>query len=93
MSKEFWTYLLILIFISIPVYQNCSNQDFKTNKGANLPVPLEVSHDSHVVVMGYETWWGPNARHFEGLPATPLLTSQSMQALGLKGYDSQTLML
>lgn len=49
--------------------------------------PLVVDGDSHVVVMEYEAWFGPNAVNFGGFAAMPLLQSADMQALG-GGYDS-----
>jgi hypothetical protein len=49
--------------------------------------PLFVNEDSHVVVMEYEAWFGPNAVTFQTSVAKPLLQSTDMQAIG-GGYDS-----
>jgi hypothetical protein len=49
--------------------------------------PLIVDTNSHVVVMEYEAWFGPNAVTFQGTAAKPLLQSADMQSLG-GGYDS-----
>jgi hypothetical protein len=46
-----------------------------------------VNAHSHVVVMEYEAWFGPNAVTFQGTAAKPLLQSADMQAVG-GGYDS-----
>ncbi len=50
-------------------------------------VPLVVDQKSHVVVMEYEAWFGPDAANFQGTAATPLLQSADMQSVG-GGYDS-----
>ena len=49
--------------------------------------PLVVDQNSHVVVMEYEAWFGPNAVTFQGTAAMPLLQSADMQSVG-GGYDS-----
>jgi hypothetical protein len=49
--------------------------------------PLVVDQHSHVVVMEYEAWFGPNAVTFQGTAAKPLLQSADMRAIG-GGYDS-----
>jgi hypothetical protein len=49
---------------------------------------LNVTASSHIVVMQYEAWFGPNAVGFEGSPSQPLLASASMRAAGRPGYDS-----
>ena len=49
--------------------------------------PLIVDGNSHVVVMEYEAWFGPNAVTFQTSSAMPLLRSADMQAEG-GGYDS-----
>ncbi len=49
--------------------------------------PLVVDEDSHVVVLEYEAWFGPNAVTFQGAAAQPLMQSTDMQAVG-GGYDS-----
>jgi hypothetical protein len=46
-----------------------------------------VDQNSHVVVMEYEAWFGPNAVTFQGTAAMPLLQSADMQTVG-GGYDS-----
>jgi hypothetical protein len=54
---------------------------------SSADAPLVVNRDSHVVVMEYEAWFGPNAVTFQGTAAQPLLESADMQAVG-GGYDS-----
>lgn len=49
--------------------------------------PLIVDNHSHIVVMEYEAWFGPNAVTFQGAAAQPLLQSPDMQPVG-GGYDS-----
>ena len=49
--------------------------------------PLIVDSHSHVVVMEYEAWFGPNAVTFQDSSAMPLLQSPDMQPVG-GGYDS-----
>jgi hypothetical protein len=49
--------------------------------------PLFVRGNSHVVVMEYEAWFGPNAVTFQTSVAQPVLQSADMQAIG-GGYDS-----
>ena len=49
---------------------------------------LNVTASSHIVLMQYEAWFGPNAVGFEGSPGQPLLSSNSMRAAGRPGYDS-----
>jgi hypothetical protein len=49
--------------------------------------PLVVDENSHVVVMEYETWFGPNAVTFQDSAAMPLLQSKDMKNVG-GGYDS-----
>lgn len=48
---------------------------------------LIVDGTSHVVVMEYEAWFGPNAVNFQGAAAKPLLQSANMLPVG-GGYDS-----
>jgi hypothetical protein len=55
--------------------------------GAPERGPLNVGRDSHVVVMEYESWFGPEAVTFQSAAASPLLQSADMQAVG-GGYDS-----
>ncbi len=58
------------------------------NQNCVLSQPL-VADGQHLVVMQYETWFGPNgAQTFTDVAAMPTLTSSSMQAAGLAGYDS-----
>jgi hypothetical protein len=49
--------------------------------------PLFVRENSHVVVLEYEAWFGPNAVTFQTSVAQPVLQSADMQAIG-GGYDS-----
>src|ERR1035438_4052339 len=49
--------------------------------------PLVVDDKSHVVVMEYENWFGPEAVTFQTAAAMPLLQSADMQPVG-GGYDS-----
>jgi hypothetical protein len=49
--------------------------------------PLIVDSSSHIIVMEYEAWFGPQAATFQGTAAQPLLQSSDMQAVG-GGYDS-----
>jgi hypothetical protein len=49
--------------------------------------PLIVDQNSHVVVILYEAWFGPNAVTFQGTSAKPFLQSADMQKIG-GGYDS-----
>jgi hypothetical protein len=55
--------------------------------GASSSGPLVVDSHSHVVVMEYEAWFGPNAVTFQDSSAMPLLQSADMQPVG-GGYDS-----
>jgi hypothetical protein len=48
---------------------------------------LTVDDSSHVVVMQYEAWFGPDAVTFQNAEAMPLLQSADMQGIG-GGYDS-----
>jgi hypothetical protein len=49
--------------------------------------PLIVDSTSHVVVMQYEAWFGPNAVTFQNAEAMPILQSEDMRGVG-GGYDS-----
>jgi hypothetical protein len=49
--------------------------------------PLTVDENSHVILMLYEAWFGPNAVTFQGTAAKPILQSADMQNIG-GGYDS-----
>jgi hypothetical protein len=50
-------------------------------------LPLIVDEKSHIVVMEYEAWFGPNAVTFQSSAAMPFLQSADMQSVG-GGYDS-----
>jgi hypothetical protein len=54
---------------------------------ASVVGPLLVDETSHVVVIEYEAWFGPNAVTFRGSAAMPPLQSADMQSVG-GGYDS-----
>jgi hypothetical protein len=71
---------VFLLQIIMPVLALCQTEALP--KG-----PLAVDHNSHVVVMEYEAWFGPNAVTFQGTAAKPLLQSADMKAFG-GGYDS-----
>ncbi len=61
---------------------------FAQDSAERLPTgPLVVDGNSHLVVMEYENWFGPNAVTFQGTAAMPFLQSADMQAMG-GGYDS-----
>jgi hypothetical protein len=49
--------------------------------------PLVVDENSHVIVLEYEAWFGPNAVTFQNAEAMPYLQSEDMQSVG-GGYDS-----
>ncbi len=49
--------------------------------------PLFANRYSHIVVMEYENWFGPNAVTFQNAVAMPYLQSSDMQSIG-GGYDS-----
>jgi hypothetical protein len=53
----------------------------------NPQSPLFVGEHSHVVVMEYEAWFGPNAVTFQTSVAKPWLQSKDMEDIG-GGYDS-----
>jgi hypothetical protein len=55
--------------------------------GASPGVPLVVDGNSHLLVMEYEAWFGPNAITFQTSAAMPFLQSADMQPVG-GGYDS-----
>jgi hypothetical protein len=59
----------------------------QAGSSAEANTPLVVDNHSHVVVMEYEAWFGPNAVTFQGTAAMPLLQSADMQTVG-GGYDS-----
>lgn len=54
---------------------------------ASAGAPLIAGESSHVVVMEYEAWFGPNAVNFQSAAAQPELQSSDMGTLG-GGYDS-----
>jgi hypothetical protein len=58
-----------------------------TATGATVDRPLVVDEQSHVVVLEYEAWFGPNAVTFQNAEAMPWLQSADMQGVG-GGYDS-----
>ncbi|HTA64083.1 MAG TPA: hypothetical protein VK753_01140 [Xanthomonadaceae bacterium] len=58
-----------------------------SSMGAAAGSPLRVDVHSHVVVMEYEAWFGPNAVTFQDAEAMPVLQSADMQGVG-GGYDS-----
>jgi hypothetical protein len=49
--------------------------------------PLVVDDRSHIVILEYEAWFGPNAVTFQNAEAMPILQSQDMRQVG-GGYDS-----
>jgi hypothetical protein len=49
--------------------------------------PLAVDARSHVIVLEYEAWFGPNAVTFQQAEAQPVLQSPDMRPFG-GGYDS-----
>lgn len=69
------------------VISSCSASFTSLQSAATATNPLNVTSNSHVVVMEYEAWFGPNAMTFANFPAKPALQSPDMQALG-GGYDS-----
>jgi hypothetical protein len=75
---------LVLISLAQPRLLTAQSSDFESRDPRG---PLVVTHDSHVVVMQYEAWFGPNAVTFQTSAAIPLLRSEDMQSIG-GGYDS-----
>jgi len=80
--------------IPIALAQDATTGDPSEITGSNAPSmggtpngPLTVDRRSHVVVMEYEAWFGPNAVTFQNAEAMPLLQSDDMQSVG-GGYDS-----
>ena len=73
---------------SVVVILCCLIAAWRSAACAQTVGPLVVDNDSHVVVMEYEAWFGPNAVTFEGAAAKPLLQSADMEKAGLRGYDS-----
>src|SRR5271163_3488403 len=74
-----FTLLAVLAFTLPP--SSAAQESFRADG------PLIVNSQSHVVVLEYEAWFGPNAVTFQGAAAKPLLQSADMQAVG-GGYDS-----
>jgi hypothetical protein len=72
--------LLALLPFTLPPL-SAAQESFRANG------PLIVDSSSHVVVLEYEAWFGPNAVTFQGAAAQPLLQSADMQSVG-GGYDS-----
>ena len=72
---------------AILVVSSCSTTFAPPQTGGAAAGALNVGSDSHVVVMEYEAWFGPNAMNFRNVPAKPALQSPDMEALG-GGYDS-----
>ncbi|HXR16622.1 MAG TPA: hypothetical protein VN777_10530 [Terriglobales bacterium] len=70
-------FFLFVLLPFIPVPALASSPD----------APLVVNDRSHVVVMEYEAWFGPNAVTFQGTAAKPKLQSADMKPVG-GGYDS-----
>jgi hypothetical protein len=58
-----------------------------SNASPDPNLPLIVDQSSHIVVMEYEAWFGPNAATFQGAAASPVLQSADMRPVG-GGYDS-----
>jgi len=54
---------------------------------AQNAAPLTVDGNSHVILMLYEAWFGPNAVTFQATSSKPILQSADMQRVG-GGYDS-----
>jgi hypothetical protein len=75
---------LVLISLAQPGPLAAQSSDFESGDPRG---PLVVTHDSHLVVMQYEAWFGPNAVTFQTSAAIPLLQSEDMQSIG-GGYDS-----
>jgi hypothetical protein len=55
--------------------------------GGVVGSPLSVGADSHIIILEYEAWFGPNAVTFQDAEAMPWLQSEDMQPVG-GGYDS-----
>jgi hypothetical protein len=50
--------------------------------------PLSIADSSHIAILEYEAWFGPNAVTFQDAEAMPLLQSADMKNVG-GGYDSE----
>jgi hypothetical protein len=75
---------LVLISLAQPGPLTAQSSDPESREPRG---PFVVTDDSHVVVMQYEAWFGPNAVTFQTSAAIPLLQSEDMQSIG-GGYDS-----
>jgi hypothetical protein len=73
--------LLVLLTAFGPVSARAASPAADANSA------LVVGGDSHVVVIEYEAWFGPNAVTFQGTAAKPKLQSADMIPVG-GGYDS-----
>jgi hypothetical protein len=73
--------VLTLLCCATPAF--CQGIDSRSQSDG----PLVVDENSHIVVMEYEAWFGPNAVTFQTSAAMPLLQSADMQSVG-GGYDS-----
>jgi hypothetical protein len=69
----------LALFVLAPRFAACAETE--------ADAPLVVDENSHLVVMEYEAWFGPNAVTFQGTAAMPLLQSADMVPVG-GGYDS-----
>lgn len=79
---------LLLVSLALGLMAQSLPERYPADQGSpEAGSPLIVDKDSHVVVMEYEAWFGPNAVTFQTSVAKPLLHSADMQAIG-GGYDS-----
>jgi hypothetical protein len=68
--------------------QSPSEQSLLIQAPRPMPgAPLVVNQESHIVLVEYEAWFGPNGVTFQTSFAKPLLQSKDMQGIG-GGYDS-----
>jgi len=84
--KKLRHYVAVMIAISALLAVN-SNFAAAEDSEAGPQNPLVVGESSHLVVLQYEAWFGPNAVTFQGIAAKPILRSADMQPVG-GGYDS-----
>jgi len=77
--------LRLVLLLSLAISATISA--LAASPAANPEQPLVVGSDSHVVVIEYEAWFGPNAVTFQGTAAKPKLQSADMIPVG-GGYDS-----
>jgi hypothetical protein len=75
---------LLGLFVQMPATAIAAPQ---TTPGATPSAPLVVNENSHILVLEYEAWFGPNAVTFQPSAAKPFLQSADMQSVG-GGYDS-----